>query len=121
MMPVNVFCHFDKLSLMATVCPYLSKDELRMLTQNMTVQELREIEEAYLRHGLDRKAQTYALIRKPDNSYVIHPHDSVVTDAVVDMSDLPNARYHNRTFPKDYVKKKKAKRRQQKQSRRRNK
>lgn len=119
--PVNGFGRLGKLSLMATVWPYLLKDERRMLTQNMKVQELREIEEADLRHGLDCKAQTYVLTRKPDNSYVFHPHDSVVTDAVVDMSDLPNARYHNRTFPKDYVKKKKAKRRQQKQARRRNK
>ena len=120
-MPVNGFGRLGKLSLMTTVWPYLLKDERRMLTQNMKVQELREIEEADLRHGLDRKAQTYALTRKPDNFYVFHPHDSVVTDAVVDMSDLPNARYHNRTFPKDYAKKKKAKRRQQKQARRKNK
>lgn len=116
-MPVNGFGRLGKLSLMAIVWPY----EHRMLTQNMKVQELREIEEADLRHGLDRKAQTYALTRKPDNSYVFHPPESAVTDAVVDMSDLPNARYHNRTFPKNYAKKKKAKRRQQKQARRRNK
>ena len=120
-MPVNGFGRLGKLSPTATVWPYMLKDERRMLTQSMTVQELREIEEADLRHGLDRKAQTYALTRKPDNSYVFHPHDSAVTDAVVDMSDLPNARYHDRTFPKDYAKKKKAKRRQQKQARRRNK
>ena len=36
----------------------------------------------------------------------------------VDTEDLPKERYHNRTFPKDYWKKKKAKRRIQKQSRR---
>lgn len=52
---------------------------------------------------------------------MFHPPESAVTDAVVDTSGLPNARYHNRTFPKDYAKKKKAKRRQQKQARRRNK
>lgn len=118
-MPVNGFGRLGKLPLMATVWPYLLEDERRMLTQNMKVQELREIEEADLRDGLDRKVQTYALTRKPDNSYLFHPHNSVVTDAVFDMSDLPNARYHNRTFPKNYVKKKKAKHRQQKQARRR--
>lgn len=118
-MPVNGFGRLGKLSLVATVWPYLLKDMRRMLMQNMKVQELREIEGTDLRHGLDRKAQTYAFICKPDNSCVSHLHDSVVTDAVVDMSDLPNARYHNRTFPKNYIKKKKAKRRQQKQSRRR--
>ncbi len=120
-MPVNGFGRLGKLPLMATVWPYLLKDERRMLTQSMKEQELREIEEIDRRHGLDREAQTYALIRKPDNSYVFHPPESIVTDAVVDTSDLPNERYHNRTFPKDYAKKKKAKRRQQKQARRRNK
>lgn len=35
----------------------------------------------------------------------------------VDTEDLPKERYHDRTFPKDYRKKKKAKRRIQKKSR----
>ena len=35
----------------------------------------------------------------------------------VDTNDLPKQRYHDRTFPKDYWKKKKAKRRKQNQSR----
>ena len=119
--PVNGFGRLGKLAMMAQTWPYLLEGQRRMLTQSMKVQELREMEETDLRHGLDRKAQTYALTRKPDNSYVFHPPESVVTDAVVDTSDLPNARYHNRTFPKDYAKKKKAKRCQQKQARRRNK
>ena len=37
----------------------------------------------------------------------------------VDTEDIPKERYHDRTFPKDYWKKKKAKRRIQKQSRKR--
>ena len=37
----------------------------------------------------------------------------------VDTEDLPKERYHDRTFPKDYWKKKKARRRIQKQSRKR--
>ena len=37
----------------------------------------------------------------------------------VDTEDLPKERYHDRTFPKNYYKKKKAKRRIQKQSRKR--
>ena len=53
--------------------------------------------------------------------FKMRPHESVVTDVVVDTSDIPNTRYHDRMFPKDYDKKKKAKRRQQKLSRRRNK
>ena len=36
----------------------------------------------------------------------------------VDTEDIPKERYHDRTFPKNYYKKKKAKRRIQKQSRR---
>ena len=119
--PVNGFGRIGKLSLTATAWPYLLEGQRRMLTQNMKVQELREIEEIDRRHGLDREAQTYALTRKPDNSYVFYPPESVVTDVVVDTSDIPNPRYHDRTFPKDYYKKKKAKRRQQKQSRRKNK
>jgi len=119
--PVNGFGRIGKLVMMARAWPYLLEGQRRMLTQDMKVQELREIEEAGLRHGLDRKAQTYALTRKPDNSYVFHPNDSVVTNVLVDTSGLPNARYHDHTFPKDYAKKKKAKRRQQKQARRRNK
>lgn len=119
--PVNGFGRIGKLAIMAQTWPYLLEGQRRMLTQNMKVQELREIEEADRRHGLDREAQTYALIRKSDNSYVFHPPESIVTDALVDTSDLPNARYHDRTLPKDYARKKKAKRRQQKRSRRRNK
>lgn len=117
--PVNGFGRIGKLAMMVQAWPYLLEGQSRMLTHDMKVQELREIEEADLQHGLDRKAQTYALTRKPDNSYVFHPNDSVVTNALVDTSDLPNARYHDRTFPKDYAKKKKAKHRQQKQARRR--
>lgn len=37
----------------------------------------------------------------------------------VDTENLPKERYHDRTFPKDYWKKKKARRRIQKQSRKR--
>ena len=37
----------------------------------------------------------------------------------VDTEDIPKERYHDRTFPKDFWKKKKAKRRIQKQSRKR--
>ena len=119
--PVNGFGRLGKLVMMAQAWPYLMEGQRRMLTRSMKEQELREIEEADLRHGLDRKAQTYALTRKSDNSYVFNPPESAVTDALVDTSGLPNARYHDRTFPKDYAKKKKVKRRQQKQARRRNK
>lgn len=119
--PVNGFGRLGKMMMMAQAWPYLLAGQRRMLTQSMKEQELREIEEIGRRHGLDSEAQTYVLTRKSDNSYVFHLPESALTDAVVDTSGLPNARYHDRTFPKDYAKKKKARRRQQKQSRRRNK
>lgn len=119
--PVNGFGRLGKLTMMAQTWPYLMEGQRRMLTRSMKEQELREIEEIDRRNGLDRETQTYALTRKPDNSYVFHLPESTVTDAVVDTSGLLNARYHDRIFPKDYAKKKKAKRRQQKQARRRNK
>ena len=104
---------------MAQTWPYLMESQRRMMTQSMKEQERRDIEEINRLHGLDREAQkTYVLTRKPDNSYKIHLSEDDVTDIVVNTSELPKSRYHDRTFPKDYAKKKKAKRRQQKQSRR---
>ena len=118
--PVNGFGRLGKMLAMAQTWPYLMESQRRMVTQSMKEQERRDIEEINRLHGLDREAQkTYVLTCKPDNSYTIHLSESDVTDIVVDTSKLPEARYHNRIFPKDYAKKKKAKRRQQKQSRRR--
>ena len=117
--PVNGFGRLGKTLAMAQTWPYLMESQRRMLTQSMKEQERRDIEEINRLHGLDREAQkTYVLTRKPDNSYKIHLSEADVTDIVVNTSELPEARYHDRTFPKDYAKKKKAKRRQQKQSRR---
>ena len=45
--------------------------------------------------------------------------DSAQSRIEIDTTDMPNPRYHDRTFPKHYDKKKRAKRRQQKHSRRR--
>ena len=45
--------------------------------------------------------------------------DSAKERIEIDTTDIPNPRYHDRTFPKHYDKKKRAKRRQQKHSRRR--
>ena len=115
--PVNGFGRLGKMLAMAQTWPYLMESQCRMMTQSMKGQDRRDIEEIDRLHGLDREAQkTYVLTRKPDNSHIIYPSESDVTDIVVDTSELP--RYHNRIFPKDYAKKKKAKCRQQKQSRR---
>jgi glyceraldehyde-3-phosphate dehydrogenase/erythrose-4-phosphate dehydrogenase len=118
--PVNGFGRIGKMLAMAQTWPYLMESQRRMMTQSMKEQERRDIEEIDRLHGSVPEAQkTYVLARKPDNSYTIHLSESDVTDIVVDTSELPKARYHDRIFPKDYAKKKKAKRRQQKQSRRR--
>ena len=117
--PVNGFGRLGKMLAMAQTWPYLMESQRRMMTQSMKEQERRDIEEINRLHGLDREAQkTYVLTRKPDNSYTIHLSESDVTNIVVDTSELPKARYHNRIFPKDYNKKKKAKRRAEKQARR---
>jgi glyceraldehyde-3-phosphate dehydrogenase/erythrose-4-phosphate dehydrogenase len=118
--PVNGFGRIGKMLAMAQTWPYLMESQRRVMTQSMKEQERRDIEEIDRLHGSVPEAQkTYVLARKPDNSYTIHLSESDVTDIVVDTSELPKARYHDRIFPKDYAKKKKAKRRQQKQSRRR--
>ena len=120
--PVNGFGRLGKMLAMAQTWPYLMESQRRMMTQSMKEQERRDIEEIDRLHGSAREAQkTYVLTRKPDNSYAIHLSESDVTDIVVNTSELPEARYHNRIFPKYYAKKKKAKRRQQKQSRRKGK
>jgi glyceraldehyde-3-phosphate dehydrogenase/erythrose-4-phosphate dehydrogenase len=117
---VNGFGRIGKMWAMAQTWPYLIESQRRVMTQSMKEQERRDIEEIDRLHGSVPEAQkTYVLARKPDNSYTIHLSESDVTDIVVDTSELPKARYHDRIFPKDYAKKKKAKRRQQKQSRRR--
>lgn len=117
--PVNGFGRIGKMLAMAQTWPYLMESQRRLMTQSMKEHERRDIEEIDRLHGLDREAQkTYVLTHKPDNSYTIHLSESDVTDIVVNTSELPKARYHNRIIPKDYAKKKKAKRRMQKQSRR---
>lgn len=113
--PVSGYGRLGKLVMMATVWPYS-----RTLTRAMNEKELRELDEIDRRNGLDRDAQTYALISKPDNSFLFHLPESAVTDVRFD-GEMPKERYHDRTFPKDYYKRKKAKRRQQKQSKKRRK
>ena len=105
-----------KLMMMAAAWPYLMEKERRIVTQSIEGERMRENWEAGRRHGLDRVAQTYALICKPDKS-LFHLPETSVTDICIN-SELPKGRYHDRIFTKDYAKKKKAKRRQQKQARR---
>ena len=116
--PVNGYGRLGKLAMMASMWPCMTTEERRALTRAMNEKELRGLDEIDRRNGLDRDAQAYALIRKPDNSLLFHLTESAVTDVRFD-GEMPKERYHDRTFPKDYYKRKKAKRRQQKQSRKR--
>ena len=115
--PVNGFGRIGRMAMMATTWPYLLQRAQRLVTQSIEAEELREMEEIDRRHGLVRESQTYTLTRHPDNSFTFYPKESAITDVCID-GKLPKQRYHDRTFPKDYAKKKKAKRRQQKQARR---
>lgn len=64
------------------------------------------------------RSMAHLIISKPDGALLFEKKDVPPLDVIVDTNDLPNERYHDRTFPMDYIKKKKAKRRIQKQSRR---
>lgn len=112
---LNGFGRLGRLALMAQTAPLISQKADRVFKQG-----LESLKDAVA--DTDRRSGSLRMYPTADiRDLSLKPPDSIVTDAVVDMSDLPNARYHNRTFPKDYAKKKKAKRRQQKQARRRNK
>ena len=66
--PVNGYGRLGKLAMVASMWPYMMAEERRALTRAMNEKELRELDEIDRRNGLGRDAQTYALIRKPDNS-----------------------------------------------------
>ncbi len=102
--------------MIAPAWPFLMAGYRRALTNILEVERQREKDELDRQHGLERTAQTYALIRQPDDSFKFKLPDSACCDVHID-GDIPKDRYHDRTFPKDYTKKKKAKRRQQKQGR----
>lgn len=115
--PLNGTGRLGRLAMMVTVWPYLMMtDARRALTNILEVERQREKDELDRLHGIDRTAQTYALIRQPDDSFKFKLPDSACCDVHID-GGIPKDRYHDRTFPKDYTKKKKAKRRQQKQGR----
>lgn len=112
---LNGFGWLGRLALMAQTAPLISQKADRIFKQG-----LESLKEAVA--DTDRRSASLRMYPTADiRVFSLKPPDPTVTDALVDTSGLPNARYHDRTFPKDYAKKKKAKRRQQKQARRRNK
>ena len=112
---LNGFGRFGRLTLLAQTAPLISQKADRMFKQG-----LESLKEAVA--DTDRRSDSLRMYPTADIMEIsLGPPDPTVTDVLVDTSGLPNARYHDRTFPKDYAKKKKAKRRQQKQARRKNK
>lgn len=114
--PLNGTGRLGRLAMMTPAWPFLMAGERRALANILEVERQREKDELDRLHGIDRTARTYALIRQPDDSFKFKLPDSACCDVHID-GDIPKDRYHDRTFPKDYTKKKKAKRRQQKQGR----
>lgn len=112
---LNGFGRLGRLALMAQTVSLISQKADRIFKQG-----LESLKEAVA--DTDRRSDSLRMYPTADiRELSLKPPDTIVTDALVDTSDLPNARYHDRTFPKDYAKKKKAKRRKQRQARRRNK
>ena len=114
--PLNGTGRLGRLAMIAPAWPFLMAGYRRALTNILEVERQREKDELDRLNGLDRTAQTYALIRQPDDSFKFKLPDSACCDVHID-GEIPKDRYHDRTFQKDYAKKKKAKRRQQKQGR----
>ena len=114
--PLNGTGRLGRLAMMAPVWPLLMAGERRAFANCLEVERLREKDRLDRLNGLDRTAQTYALIRQPDDSFKFKLPDSACCDVHID-GEIPKDRYHDRTFQKDYAKKKKAKRRHQKQGR----
>ena len=119
---LNGFGRIGRQLLMQTTIPYLPGLERRAM-QNM-LKEASRIDTVTSEQeltGLDRDEQRlYVLTRHADNSYTFHLPETDMTDVRIN-GELPKGRYHDRTFPKDYAKKKKAKRRAEKQSRKKHK
>lgn len=64
--PLNGTGRIGRLAMMAPVWPFLMAGERRALANILEVERLREKDELDRLHGLERTAQTYALIRQPD-------------------------------------------------------
>ena len=107
---LNGFGRLGRLTLMGQALPYLYP-----FTRRKIEEDIESLKEAI--NDADAKRRELRMYPKK-NIRALESPESVVTNTIVDTSDLPNPRYHDRTFPKDYYKRKKAKLRQQRQSRR---
>ena len=112
---LNGFGRLGRLALMAQTLPLMPPGAKRVFEDG--IESLKDV----INEKDNRNVSLRMYPTPTSREFKLRPPESVVTDAVVDTSDIPNPRYHDRTFPKDYAKKKKAKRRQQKQARRKNK
>lgn len=112
---LNGFGRLGKLALMTQTLPLIPPGTKRVIEDG--IESLKDV----INEKDNRNVSLRMYPTPTSREFELRPPESVVTDVVVDTSDIPNPRYHDRTFPKDYYKKRKSKRRQQKQARRRNK
>lgn len=116
--PLNGTGRLGRLAMMAPAYLCQNNNQCRILSRMIDEeQELRKLGAAVHKNDLERNIQTYALTHSPDYMYMSKLPDSACCEVRIN-GELPKERYHDRTFPKDYAKKKKAKRRAQKQARR---
>jgi len=110
---LNGFGRLGRLALMAQTLPLMPPVAKRVFEDG--IESLKDV----INEKDNRNVSLRMYPTPTSREFKLRPPESVVTDAVVDTSGIPNPRYHDRTFPKDYYKRKKAKRRQQKQSKKR--
>ena len=109
---LNGFGRLGRLALMAQTLPLMPPQASKVFEEGLA--SLQNVV-----NDADRRNMRIRMYPTDDSKvFKLKPNDATVTDAFVD-GNLPKERYHDRTFPKDYIKKKKAKRRNQNQARRR--
>lgn len=108
---LNGFGRLGKLALMAQTLPLMPPQASKVFEEGLA--SLQDVV-----NDADRRNMRIRMYPTDDSKVFKLKPKTPPTDAFVD-GDLPKERYHDRTFPKDYIKKKKAKRRNQNQARRR--
>lgn len=139
--PLNGFGRLDRLAFMSSIgADSLSYAELKETTEKLMEPPLstvfvpkdlfenippKLISEQEAIHHCIIKPTEHVMVNLPitENLALVDKLKDIVSKKSIridiDTSKLPKERYHDRTFPKDFWKKKKAKRRIQKQSRKR--
>ena len=108
---LNGFGRLGRLALMAQTIPLMPPKARKVFEDG--IESMKDA----INDADERRRGLRMYPTKIEREVKLRPPESIVTDVMVDTSDLPKERYHDRILPKDYYKKKKAKRRQQKKSR----